>query len=357
MISLDNRIDTHTMFLRPSMIKFSGSGSTDIELCGAAYKPLPMYLNRQLIKIMEDLGVADEYFLKLQATAVEVLRQSCRSTLNAANFLSAHDIGGIVRLPWFMKRLITLNLSFHNDAFLRDVVELGVLLELRELKYRSRILVEKGATLYGIMDETGILEEGEIFVIIDERPGVSKVVIEERLIVTRCPALHPGDVQWAKAVDVTYNSPLRRLTNCVVFSQKGFRDLPSKLSGGDLDGDLFNLIWDEKCQLQKTELPADYPRQEAIDIGRRVTKDDIVHFFVQFMATDQLGRIATLHQVLADQSDDGTLNENCLVLAEMHSTAVDFSKTGIPVRLAIVPAIFTYSIRDVIPVIVLYHVV
>lgn len=68
-------------------------------------------------------------------------------------------------------------------------------------------------------------------------------------------------------------------------------------------------------------------------------------FFIKFMATDQLGRIATLHMVKADQSDLGTFDEDSvsylhhrqriltksqqIKLAELHSTAVDFSKTGI----------------------------
>ncbi len=54
-------------------------------------------------------------------------------------------------------------------------------------------------------------------------------------------------------------------------------------------------------------------------------------FFVKFMATDQLGRIATQHKVLADQREQGVFDPDCLQLADMHSTAVDFSKSGIPV--------------------------
>ena len=54
-------------------------------------------------------------------------------------------------------------------------------------------------------------------------------------------------------------------------------------------------------------------------------------FFVQFMENDALGRIATLHQTLADKYDEGVLHPECIQLAELHSTAVDFSKTGIPV--------------------------
>jgi hypothetical protein len=46
MISLDTRLQEDALLLRPSMIKFSGSDASDIEICGAAYRPLPMYLNR-----------------------------------------------------------------------------------------------------------------------------------------------------------------------------------------------------------------------------------------------------------------------------------------------------------------------
>ena len=80
-----------------------------------------------------------------------------------------------------------------------------------------------------------------------------------------------------------------------------------------------------------TYTPADYPRLPPVDIGRPVTKEDMSDFFLKFMESDQLGRIAVNHRVKADVLDDGTLHQDCLTLAELHSTAVDFSKTGIPV--------------------------
>lgn len=93
------------------------------------------------------------------------------------------------------------------------------------------------------MDETGILKEGEVFVITSTEPGEGKkkVLTGRNIIITRSPALHPGDVQRVTAVDVPQDHPLRKLCNCICFSQKGERDLPSKLSGGDLDGDLYNV--------------------------------------------------------------------------------------------------------------------
>lgn len=131
------------------MIKFKGTKVSDIEICGAAFKPLPMFLNRQLIKILEDLGVLDDAFLDLQADAVEKLRMTTVSPINAATFLDRNSIGKPARTPWLIRKLWDIGLSFTDDEFLRNSVELAVLVQLRELKHRSRIRVEKGVTLYG----------------------------------------------------------------------------------------------------------------------------------------------------------------------------------------------------------------
>lgn len=130
------------------------------------------------------------------------------------------------------------------------------------------------------------------------------------MIVTRSPALHPGDIQLATNIVPPAGHPLRELRNCIVFSQKGSRDLPSCLSGGDLDGDVYNIIWDPTAVSQCTRVwpPADYPRVAPLDIGRTVTREDMSDFFVHFMATDQLGLIAVKHMILADQRPAGTVD-------------------------------------------------
>ena len=321
MISYNSKLVGESLCLRPSMIKFSGSDATAIEVCGAAYSPLPMYLNRQLIKILEDLGVPKETFHSLQEDALEHLKMMTSSATNAAIHLEDHSVGAAAQLPWLLRNLESLGLPFQANDFLRETVEMAALISLRELKYRSRILVENGVTLYGIMDETGYLEEGEIFCV-TETATEGRNVITGLVTITRSPALHPGDVQVVKAVNVPADSSLSELHNCVVFSQKGKRDLPSKLSGGDLDGDLYNVIYHEGLLPKTLFSPADYPRVPPQDIGRPVERRDMYEFFLKFMESDQLGRIATLHQVLADQALAGTADASCLILADLHSTAV-----------------------------------
>jgi hypothetical protein len=154
------------------------------------------------------------------------------------------------------------------------------------------------------MDETGILKEGEIFCIV-EVDGKPKVITGKELIITRSLVLHKGDIQTVTGVTVPDNSLLMNLCNCICFSQKGKRDLPSKLSGGDLDGDLYQIIFDPKARSEWVFPPANYHQPTRIELDRSVERKDMTDFFVQFMATDQLGRIAVRHKVLADQKEHG----------------------------------------------------
>jgi hypothetical protein len=242
MISLDSRLQGDALVLRPSMIKFEGSNKTDIELCDGAWKPLPVYLNRQFIKILEDLGTEERFFLDLQAREVNRLRSTTQNPFNASLFLQRHLIGENTHLPWLINKLTSLNLNYQLDGFLRNVLEMAVLIELRLLKHKTRIPVPKGWHLHGIMDETGYLKEGQIYCVVLVE-GVPRAITGKNLIITRAPALHPGDVQLVEGVSPPADSPLMDLYNCIVFSQNGSRDLPSQLSGGDLDGDRYYLIW------------------------------------------------------------------------------------------------------------------
>ena len=330
MISLDSRLTGELMCLRPSMIKFEGSSDSNLEICKGA-RLIPLYLNQQYIKILEDLGVDVDVFQKLQKQDIDRLRKTASSPTDAAAFLHRDSVGRAAKLPYLLRKLQSMGLSFHADKFLNNAVELRMLIRLREIKYRSRLWVEKGCLLYGIMDETKYLKEGQVFCTFQTN-DLSKTVLRGRIVVTRPPALHPGDIQTVEAVKAPPGSPLEQLSNCIVFSQQGARSLPSMLSGGDLDGDTYAVIYDaDLCPKSPTD-PAEYLPARPININRPVERRDMTRFMIQFMENDQLGRIAMLHRTLADKSLMGTFDPDCIKLAEMHSTAVDFSKTGVQVN-------------------------
>jgi hypothetical protein len=223
------------------MIKFEGSTSNDLEICDATYKPLPVYMNRQFIKIMEDQHVKDSFFMELQAKEITYLRMIIESLVNASTFLKKQGVGDSFQFSELILRLAAIGIDFKDDGFLFHTMEAVLMSELRKLKHKARIPVPRGWHLHGIMDETGFLKEGEIFCVGVEE-GVKNVITSEKLVITRAPALNPGDVRTAKAVMPPAKSPLINLRNYVVFSQHRKRDLANQVSGSDLDKDRFYII-------------------------------------------------------------------------------------------------------------------
>lgn len=339
MLSLDTRLKGKTFCTRnESMVKFESNDLMEVGICDGASKPLRLMLNRQMIKIMEDMGTDDAWFFELQARELSILRTVTDKAINTSTFMRYQLIGINMGFPQFIKQVDRMGIDYRRDLFLKTVVEHVVLKELRLVKHKARIPVYNGVTLFGIMDETGFLGEGEIFITFDKSNSqIARPPARGQVIVTRSPALHPGDVRVVRMVSPPESSPLRKLENCIVFSQKGERDLPSQLSGGDLDGDLYNIIWDVEAMPKRMFHPADYPRVTPQPLNRQVTRDDIADFFINFMRTDVLGMIATRHVIMSDVRDAGTRDDDCIELAGLHSTAVDSSKTGIPVNIRSLP--------------------
>jgi RNA-dependent RNA polymerase len=67
-------------------------------------------------------------------------------------------------------------------------------------------------------------------------------ILQGSVIVTRNPCTHPGDVRFLQAVDIP---ELRYLENVIVFPSTGERPLCNMMAGGDLDGDVYFICWDE----------------------------------------------------------------------------------------------------------------
>lgn len=61
---------------------------------------------------------------------------------------------------------------------------------------------------------------------------------------------------------------------------------------------------------------------------------EIQKFFVDYMINDNLGAISTAHLVHSDHEAEKALSPKCLELADLHSMAVDFAKTGAPAEMS-----------------------
>ncbi|KAE9983037.1 hypothetical protein BLS_005054 [Venturia inaequalis] len=316
------------LYVRPSMKKFDCDVPNHLEVCGIADKPLPLFLNRSLIKILEDLGVPAQNILILADQTVKDLHKQMDSPINIANFLESEKIAHAAGFPKLIQHLDDIQIPPSDDRFLQAVVELAAIVRLRELKYKGRIPVKNGMKLMGVMDHTGTLKHNEIYCPWIDANGYRQVHLG-RVAVTRSPTNHPGDLQFADSVDVSLDSPLRELHNLVFFSEYGERDLPSQLGGGDLDGDMYDIFWEPLLIPPGRCTPADYPRLPAIDIGRTVTVKDITNHFVDYMKSDNVGLLSNHLMTLADRQDSGIRDKDCVAIAELISNALDFAKTGI----------------------------
>jgi len=103
--------------------------------------------------------------MDLQKVSVDVLRVMTGNATNTSHLLEQTDNTKATRVSSLLYKLGQVGLDYHQDPFLYRVVEMTVIMKLRDIKYRGRIPVQDGVTLYGIMDETGILRENEIYVV------------------------------------------------------------------------------------------------------------------------------------------------------------------------------------------------
>ena len=353
MLAVDPNIGPNTIVIRRSQEKFP-AGHQALEIIRVS-RYAAASLNRQLIAILSTLGIPDQYFHGKVDQMLTQLESAMTNEAIAASMLQKNvDINesslklAAMILDGFMRA---------KDPFTISLLQLWKAWSLKYLKEKAKILIEEGAFVLGVTDETGTLkghyeasrcgpestrEEAlqslpEIFLrVSDEKKRGFYKVITGVCILARNPSLHPGDIRVVHAVDV---KSLHHLKNVVVFPQNGDRDLPNMCSGGDLDGDDYVVIWDEYLIPPKTNFPPmsyTSPKPEENPAG--VTVADMRKFFVEYIKNDRLGSIANNHLAMYDQSSEGVKDARCLELAQLHSKAVDFPKTCIP-------AIMTHDLR------------
>ncbi|KAG7139911.1 RNA-dependent RNA polymerase 1 like protein [Verticillium longisporum] len=285
-------------------------------------------LNRQTITILTSLGIKPEVFMDLLQRQLHGYEKA----------MSDQDL-----INWgFMRHDV-------QEPFVLTILQLWRVWSMKLLRDKARIVVDKGAFVLGCVDETAILRghnrasEGQttsrdvkllpqIFLQIpDPENRHSFNVIKGVCIVGRNPSLHPGDIRVVEAVDVPQ---LRHMKNVVVFPSTGDVDVPSMLSGGDLDGDDFFVIWDPNLIPPVWNFrPMDNVAPQPKDLDRDVNAKDLSEFFVKYMRNDCLPLIATSHLASADYLEGGAMHTKCLQLAKLHSKAVDYVKSGDPAEL------------------------
>lgn len=220
-LCVSTSVKSREVWLRNSQVKFE-SDNKQLHVVRVSNHSKG-FLNRQFIVLLEALGVPRELFMELctiQAKSILGVSKRIASDTERAEA----DIDLIQRVSSFpVRRLVACGVS--TDSILGKVTEAVERRLLAELRWQARLELEQGAYLLGVADDYNCLAEGEIFVQLNPGDHKPPRILEGRVIVCEAPSLHPGDIQFAQAV----NRPeLGHLRNVVVFSVQGERPLPQE---------------------------------------------------------------------------------------------------------------------------------
>jgi hypothetical protein len=159
------------------------------------------------------------------------------------------------------------------------------------------------------------------------------------VFVTKNPCLHPGDIKILTAVkNQKCLQNLSHHVNVIVFSSKGFRPIQNQISGGDLDGDIYYISWNEEI-LNEIKI-RNFPSQEETkdlhsieninSLSQCIKIKDIINSYIDLARNDTVGLISNAHMAFADKDLTlGAFNQKCLDLSQLFSIAIDASKSGI----------------------------
>ncbi|KAK3707260.1 hypothetical protein LTR37_012261 [Vermiconidia calcicola] len=345
-LAVDPSVPWNTVQIRPSQEKFKKTDHRGLEICRISHESTA-YLNIQLILVLSAIGVEDNFFLRKMSHELSDYREAMTSEKKALEMLNKNIDFNQMTIQ--LQRMVMDGFMHTQDPFMVSVLRLWRSWNIKYLKEKARIHVEQGAFVLGCVDETGSLnghsddmpyssgEDNdpellpEIFLQIPYRDPSRKgkwKVVEGVCILARNPSLHPGDVRVVRAVDVP---ALHHLRSCVALPQTGDRSLANMCSGGDLDGDDYLVMWDDDIVPNKWNHPAmNYDAPDPVTSEGPVTVDDMTSFFVTHLKHANLSRIAVAHRYWADARAEGVKDPICLELANLHSMAVDYSKTGVP---------------------------
>ncbi|UJR25524.1 hypothetical protein I4U23_006870 [Adineta vaga] len=333
-LSVDPNLDEkcRQLVIRESMRKFT-TDHDKLEICKVS-SPRALHLNRQNILLLSSRNISEAYFLVLQnenhlwlvqallcsSIAFELLNERVGSMY--FNFRDLANAINLVEEPFFLQLIITCG---HDSV--------------SKFQQRAKIKVakDKARNMFGIVDEYGVLEYGEVFIqysqMNDEKldsnekpPAIAPTILDNvKVVITKNPCYHPGDLRKFTAVD---KIELRHLVDVVVFPQKGPRPHPNEISGSDLDGDEYAVIWDPNLvPTTDNDEPYDYDSQEKpIKVNRTIERKDIIEVVLDIAAQNLTGDMSNAHLALADYL--GPRHPKVLHLAGLISQELDAPKTG-----------------------------
>ncbi|KAI8641842.1 RNA dependent RNA polymerase-domain-containing protein [Parasitella parasitica] len=316
-LMLSNFLSKRRIQLRSSQIRFE---STQLWLEVVKYaKPNKLYLNERSITLLSSLGVNNYIFQEL----LEENLDCCEKYPN----IDMMDVHYSNRRMDHFRQILDCKFQDKHDPFITNLAasyQNHVLGYLRE----GKLYIHQGVRVFAIMDETGVLQPGEIFLQITDPSGLAanRKVIEGPCVVYRESSCFPGDVRVMAAINYPQ---LRHYTNVLIFSATDKYDLPSICSNDDPDEDNFHITWDTRLLPEKrSEYARIYQTAMTPLQSKRISFREAAKFFTTYISKDKSRKLHEAFIAIADRHKDGVFNGDCIYLAQQISRALDFAKTG-----------------------------
>ncbi|KAK8770199.1 hypothetical protein V5799_013336 [Amblyomma americanum] len=160
MLCVNPLLSGRQLVLKKSMRKFNCVNSECIEVIKIS-TPRPVFLNRQLITLLEQLGVPSRVFFCLQQRMVTLFTEALVSDSVALQVLETY-VGPT--LPF--SQLLRHGFSLTRDPFVRSILFAVYRTSMESLLSKTRIAVPRnlGRNMFGVLDETRTLKYGQVFV-------------------------------------------------------------------------------------------------------------------------------------------------------------------------------------------------
>uniref|UniRef100_A0AC34GXB2 RNA-dependent RNA polymerase n=1 Tax=Panagrolaimus sp. ES5 TaxID=591445 RepID=A0AC34GXB2_9BILA len=243
---IDSGGDKLVLF-RESQKKFDVSNSMEVVL-GIVKHSAPMFynsnrFNKPLINLWDQAatkqGLSTIFDKRVNELFTESLYHITSTLTDNSRFNDA-----LKKLPNYINFQQIFRHIWINEPFFRSMVTAAALQQLS-------LFMQTFRSMLGIVDVTGILKEGQVFVQYSKHVGSlkdndEKIICKGKVAVSRSPVYNIGDLRILEAIDIPQ---LHHLFDVIVFPYNGTRPHPDEMGGGDLDGDEYSVVWDPKLML------------------------------------------------------------------------------------------------------------
>ena len=227
-------IEGKKILLTKSMVKFKCENTEDLEVIRFS-KYAPGYLNLQIIILLILNGISKGRIFNIAKKEVS----------NYRNYKMVKDNLPIKNSEFdkVLKNIKKNNLILEQQKNYMSKIARSTYIynRLSNISKKYRFHMKNCCFLIGVCDFDNKLEENEIFVQICKEN--KKKIITGDILVTKNPCLSIYDLQKVKGVKNDFFS--KYFTNVIVFPSKGKIPLPSKITGSDLDGDIYWVCWEK----------------------------------------------------------------------------------------------------------------